>query len=212
MKKITLLVTAICLMGSAVNASEKIPFSVKNRAPVNIYDAEPIVFTERGIEFFVFADGQFDFNTRPSTASGAYYKKAGRNAVNATFGAPGLAQNTNYGVLVEHDNFGRVRRVGNVFINYDHQDRIKRIGSVYMNYNRFALSQVGGLQIGYNNRGQIIGMSGSVNGRRNMGYAQNTYQSAQYNSPNTASNEDYYYYKTEDTKIKTEDNKVAVRR
>lgn len=211
MKKITLLVTAIFLMGSAVNASERILFSGKNRAPVNIYDAEPILFTERGIEFFVFADGQFDFNTRPSTASGAYYKKAGRNTVNATFGAPGIAQNTNYGVRVEHDNFGRVRRVGNVFINYDNQDRIKRIGSVYMIYNRFALSQVGGLQISYNNRGQIIGMNGTVNGRRNLGYVHNTYQGAQYNT-NTASNEEYYYYKTEDTKIKTEDNKVLVRR
>jgi hypothetical protein len=47
----------------------------------------------------------------------------------------------NQKVKVEHDNFGRVRRVGNVFINYDANDRIKRVGSVYMAYNRFALEQ-----------------------------------------------------------------------
>jgi hypothetical protein len=37
------------------------------------------------------------------------------------------ARNQNFGVKVEHDNFGRVRRVGNVFINYDANDRIKRV-------------------------------------------------------------------------------------
>jgi hypothetical protein len=36
------------------------------------------------------------------------------------------ARNQNF--EVEHDNFGRVRRVGNVFINYDANDRIKRVG------------------------------------------------------------------------------------
>jgi hypothetical protein len=47
----------------------------------------------------------------------------------------------NYGVKVEHDNLGRVRQVGNVFINYDANDRVKRIGSVYMTYNRYALER-----------------------------------------------------------------------
>jgi hypothetical protein len=53
------------------------------------------------------------------------------------------ARNQNFGVKVEHDNFGRVRRVGNVFINYDANDRIKRIGLSTWLYNRFALEQVG---------------------------------------------------------------------
>ena len=128
MKKITLLVASIFLVGSVANASEIINFSDERRLPVDFRDADPIVFTERGIEFFVFPDGQFDFNTRPSTGD-IYYKPTRRGAVNATHGAPAQVQNGNYGVRVEHDNFGRVRRVGNVFINYDGNDRIKRIGS-----------------------------------------------------------------------------------
>jgi hypothetical protein len=70
-----------------------------------------------------------------------YYKPSGR--VNRTYGAPMYARNQNFGVKVEHDNFGRVRRVGNVFINYDANDRIKRIGLSTWAYNRFALEQVG---------------------------------------------------------------------
>jgi hypothetical protein len=76
-----------------------------------------------------FADGQFDF-TRPSGAN-MYYKPSGRRNVNRTWSAND-ARNQNFGVKVEHDDFGRVRRVGNVFINYDANDRIKRIGSVYI--------------------------------------------------------------------------------
>jgi hypothetical protein len=32
------------------------------RGAVDFRNADPIVFTESGIEFYVFVDGQFDFN------------------------------------------------------------------------------------------------------------------------------------------------------
>jgi hypothetical protein len=204
MKKITLLVASIFLFGSVAKASEIINFSDERRLPVDIRDADPIVFMERGIEFFVFPDGQFDFNTRPSTG-GIYYKPGRRNVVNTTYGAPANCQDENYGVRVEHDNFGRVRRVGNVFINYDANDRIKRIGTIYMTYNRFALAQVGGLQIIYNRRGQIVDIIGAVKGRRTYGYSQNHYD---YDGGSNHGEQDYYYYKTDGTKAKIKDDKV----
>ncbi len=174
MKKITFLVASILLFGGGVaNATEKNNFSHERRLPVDFRNAEPIVFTERGVEFFVFPDGQFDFNTRPSTGADMYYKPSRRSAVNKTYGAPASFRNGNYGVKVEHDNMGRVRRIGNVMINYDSNDRIKRVGSVYMTYNRYALEQVGGLQIIYNRRGQIVDMVGTVKGGRAYQYSQN---------------------------------------
>jgi hypothetical protein len=39
---------------------------------------------------------------------------------------------------------------------------IKRIDSVQMSYNRFALERVGGLEIIYNRRGQVVDIYGSV--------------------------------------------------
>ena len=107
------------------------------------------MFIERGIEFFIFPDGQLDFNTRPSKGGEQYYQTNSRGDVNRTYGAPKFHKNKNYGVKVAHDNMGRVRQVGNVFINYDSNDRVKRVGSVYMTYNRYVLEQVGGLQIMY---------------------------------------------------------------
>jgi hypothetical protein len=132
------------------------------------------------------------------------------------------ARNQNFGVKVEHDNFGRVRRVGNVFINYDANDRIKRIGSVYMAYNRFALEQVGGLQIIYNPRGQIVDIVGSVNGFQDFEPIQinrydNDYEYGNTRGSNnaptryeeTSSDQDQYYFKNSGTKAKTDDPKVT---
>lgn len=165
--------------------------------PVNFKDADPIEFTERGIRFFVFADGQFDFSTETSTGSDVYYRQTGRRSVNATYGAPNTVRTG--GVRIEHDKKGRVRRVGNVFINYDAYDRIKRIGSVYMTYNRFALAQVGGLKLYYNSRGQIIDMQGTVNGYSDQAYGYNNSYYGPANGSaygnNYQDNDDYYYRK-----------------
>ncbi|HEX9152916.1 MAG TPA: hypothetical protein VF842_12580 [Flavobacterium sp.] len=234
MKKITLLVASIFLIGGGVaNAAEKTSFSHERKSPVDFRNAEPIVFTERGIEFFVFPDGQFDFNTRPSTDSDMYYKSNRRGGINKTYGAPVNFRNANYGVKVEHDNFGKVRRIGNVFINYDSNDRIKRVGSVYMSYNRYALEQVGGLQIIYNRRGQIVDLVGSVKGGRANEYGQNNgnndrdyrndqnnnsdrdyrndqnYNSGQdYGNSQNSNDQDQYYYKN-DRANTTKDTKVS---
>lgn len=209
MKKITLLVASIFLIGSGVaNATEK----NNSRSPVDFRNADPIVFTERGVEFYIFPDGQFDFNTRPSNGD-MYYKSGRRNGPNMTYGSPSNRQNRNYGVKVEHDYTGKVRRIGNVFINYDANDRIKRVGSVYMTYNRYALTQVGGLQIIYNRRGQIVDIFGAVKGRREYQYSQNNNNDNDhdYGNNQNSNDQDYNYYKTRGAKAQNEDGKVEGR-
>lgn len=222
MKKITLLVASIFMFGGGiVNAAAKDKLSHERRLAVDFRDADPIVFTERGVEFFVFADGQFDFNTKLS-GNKMYYKPNGRRNVNGTYGAPMNNRNQNFGVKVEHDDFGRVRRVGNVFVNYDANGRIKRVGSVYMRYNRFALEQVGGLQIVYNRRGQIVDIVGSVNGIEDRGPIQINRYDNDYEDGNTrgsksaptryeenSNDQDQYYFKKSDTKVKGDDAKVT---
>lgn len=208
MKKITLLVASIFLFGGGVaNAAEKNNLSPERRVAVDFRNAEPIVFTERGIEFLVFPDGQLDFNTRPSTGGYKYNKSNKRGPLNRTYGAQTNTRNKNYGVKVEHDNMGRVRRIGDVSINYDSNDRIKRVGSVYMTYNRYALERVGGLEIIYNRRGQIIDIVGSVKGGRADQYSHNSNDHNDYEYRNSNDQEDYYY-KNGGQKIPNEDTRV----
>ena len=209
MKKITFLVASVLLVGNLAKASEIIiTAGVENNMRMS-FD-EPISFVERGIEFFVFPNGDFDFNTRPNDSQGDYFYRKANNR-----GASAQARgNGNFGTLIEHDSFGRVRRVGNTFINYDNRDRISRIGSVYMKYNRFALSQIGGMKIIYNNRGAIVNTVGSIKGYSNQGFVyhnvyNNTYQN-NYNDSYTSNygqDNNYYYYRTDGSKARIEDKK-----
>ena len=208
MKKITLLVAANLLIGSLAFASateRDTDTERRNRTLVHFMDAEPIVFMERDIEFFVFLNGDFDFNTRPQDSQSDFYYKRGATA-------RGTSAFGNYGVRIEHDSFGRVRRIGNVFINYDSQNRVNRIGTVYMRYNRFALSQIGGMELRYNRDGFLIDTFGDVKRKfRSYEYASNTYYgNAVYyknNSGYAYQDDAYYYYRTDGTKAAIKDKK-----
>lgn len=205
--KITLAMSALFLffgIQMAQASTEKVFDDVERRnfSPIDYRYAEPIVFMERGIEFMIFPNGEFDFNTVATNS----------NPRNTTYGAPrGNAYGyygPSRGVRVEHDYMGRVRRVGNTYINYDAIGRVKRIGSVYMRYNSFALSQVGGLRIIYDRRGRIIDTRGFVN-RFNQGYhylPSNHYNPSNvyYNTNNdyNYNDEDFYYYRADGTKVK----------
>jgi hypothetical protein len=203
MKKITLLVAGILLIGSVAKASELKSTDEKRITRIN-FD-EPLSFTERGIEFFVFPNGDFDFNTRPNDSEGDYFfKSAGRRSSEVSRNNRPL----NYGTLIEHDSFGRVRRVGNTFINYDNKDRVSRIGTVYMRYNRFALVQIGGMQILYNKRGDIIDTIGNIKGRRSVAGFTNDYYYGPTSGSNYAYNNDYYYKaQSKKDKIEEEEDK-----
>jgi hypothetical protein len=208
MKKITLLVAANLLVGSlafATTDERAVAFDRTRGAAVHYMDAEPIVFMERGIEFFVFLNGDFDFNTRPQDSQGGYFYRRGASAR----GNGAVA--VNYGVRIEHDSFGRVRRVGNTFVNYDQFNRVTRIGSIYMRYNNFALTQIGGMQIAYNRRGQIAQMIGQVNYRRgNAGFTTTAYYGSSdyaYQNGTTYNDDSYYYYRADGTKALKEDDK-----
>ena len=196
MKKITFIIAAFILSFCTSYASE-INFSRANFKSENRFDHnEPIQFSERGIDFFVFPNGEFDFNTRPGDSNGNFYMKtAGRRSfeININF--------ENFGVRIERDNFGRIRRIGNTFINYDFQDRVSRIGSVFLRYNRFALIQIGGLQLVYNQFGELVDTFGSVFSRQvysdNSGHCNDNYS-----DNNNSHNENHYYFKVKEKKYK----------
>ena len=177
MKKITSILLVLLIGSATANTNINARFNQN----------EPIQFCERGIDFFVFLDGTFDFNTRPDNNNSDYYF---RNK-STRFGALNNSCDNNFGVRIEQDHFGRIRRVGNIFINYDAQNRVARIGSIFLRYNRFALLQVGGLQLVYNRFGNIVNTFGAVRNTRSFGYTHSvpTYS---YGGNNHFDNSDYY--------------------
>ena len=173
------------------------------------HHAQPILFVERGIEFIIFPNGDFDFNTALDTygyndhySNDLYYRKT--NSRRGTLSSPGTASRYNdfgpRGVQVIHDRFGNVRRVGHVFINYDYYGRVKRIGSVYIRYNRNRLVQVGGLHLKYNRHGKLIKKFGRVNRHWNWNHNYNHF--GWDNDHNWNTNDDYYYYRKNGKTVK----------
>jgi hypothetical protein len=213
MKKITLLVVAsFILVGSMAYASENPVFSDNTDRRgyyIDYRNAEPIIFKERGIEFMLFPNGEFDFNTRPAV----------RPRVNGTSGAPrGMYYGTSErGIRVEHDNFGRVRRVGNVYINYDAYGRVKRIGTIYMSYNSFAVTKVGNMRIVYDRRGRIVDVFGFIN-HANGSYFYNPgtnysggnggYDYGDDYNDDYESDDDFYYYRKDGSKAKMSEEDI----
>lgn len=161
MKRVILLLAVLALGMSPASAMNETETIIGDNVTSRYNYNRPIAFKERGIVFFVFQNGEFDFNTHHGNR---------RGGINTTYG-------TNYhhprGVKVQYDHFGRVRRVGNVFINYDANGRVKRIGKVYMRYRFRKLTQVGGKRLIYNRFGRLIRTVGAVKANVPCGYCNN---------------------------------------
>ncbi len=215
MKKLVLLFTGLLMGLTAVTATEALS---KKQLDDNVtyssrYNhAQPIMFVERGIEFIIFPNGDFDFNTATDIYGyndyddDLYYRKTNtrRGSVTTHRSAPGTTSRYyDYGprgVQVIHDRYGNVRRVGHVFINYDYYGRVKRIGSVYVRYHRNKLVQVGGLKLIYNRHGRLIKTRGHVNRHWNHSWNYNNF--GWDNDYNWNDDDDHYYYRKNGKKVK----------
>ncbi len=187
--------------------------------------AQPIIFLERGVEFLVFPDGSFDFNTNVRNVFYNYrHKNRRRASTNSIYRGPntGLHSfNKNRGVIISRDRNGNVRRIGNVHLNYDRFGRITRAGSVFIDYSRgrrhSSVIQVGGLSVDYNRWGEILYTQGQVhrfhddycnicgiqscdithNFRRGKKYKKHNrhHDDDRYEYRNDNDDDEYYYYK-----------------
>ena len=213
MKKLVLLFTGLLIGLTTVTASTTSTRDDLNAKMTSRYHhAQPIMFVERGIEFIVFPNGDFDFNTHfdgygyNNYNDDLYYRKTNtrRGSVHVNVSAPGTTSRYyNYGprgVQIIHDRFGNVRRVGHVFINYDYYGRVKRIGSVYLKYNRNRLVQVGGLRLIYNRHGKLIRTRGQVN--RYWNWNNNYNHFGWENDFEWDNDDDYFYYRKNGKKVK----------
>ena len=154
MKKLTILVFSFLLIGitakaTSVNAQDYI---------INRYDGKTYIFEEGGVEFSVFADGQFDF---------AYVGPRNSEQVRVGINTPGVNISFNaghdYEMYVQYDDYGAVIQIEDVPIYYDGYGRITQAGNVDIQYNNRRIVRVGGLYINYNHYGYYSGYTGYIN-------------------------------------------------
>jgi hypothetical protein len=180
----------ICLLGLVSFQTTTAQNNVVERRNVQMHQNEPFEFEERGILYYVFADGTFDFNTQPNlNTTTTFIMRRGNSA---------QAQTQANGVRVDRDRNGRIRRIGHTFINYDAANRVAKIGSVFMTYSRRGLTSIGGLQIFYNRNGAIVSTQGCIQPIM----MQNNYQSGNYYYGPAVLNNNHvsYVYRTDGTR------------
>ncbi|RMB57565.1 hypothetical protein EAX61_10605 [Dokdonia sinensis] len=120
------------------------------------YDGSRYTFTEAGIEFSVFPDGEFDFYI-PQYTEGV--------SVSVNAGPVGLTFNTGYDYdpYVQYDDFGAVIQIENTPLYYDNFGRLTQAGSVDIRYNSNRIVRVGGLNVFYNRYGAFDYYTGFIN-------------------------------------------------
>ncbi|UJH91534.1 hypothetical protein LZ575_02015 [Antarcticibacterium sp. 1MA-6-2] len=125
---------------------------------------EAFIFIERGVEFAVYPNGEFDF----------YYNPQFLNTSPMQIGHPGynISYNAyhNYDAFVQYDDFGAVIQIESVPVYYDYYGRLVQAGDVVIHYNSIGrIARIGGMKVRYNSFGQPIRYVGYIN-RYNTAY------------------------------------------
>jgi hypothetical protein len=149
MKKLTTVLTFLFL-GFGIAQAEKVEDD-RNRGYQSSF-----IFTEGGIEFAIFPDGQFDFN---------YLDNGPQLSGNVNFGNLNVSFNTGYDYdpYVQYDQYGAVIQIENTPLYYDSYGRIIQAGNININYRNGYVNNVGNLYVRYSRPGVIFGYSGYIN-------------------------------------------------
>ncbi len=146
-------ILAALVLGSS--ASLAAPAEDKVVASNLVNYGQPFIFTENGITFSVYPDGEFDFYMNDRVAVGA----------NVSFGNTNITFNSgyNYDAYVQYDDYGAVIQVENIPVYYDYYGRVSQIGNVNIWYRNGRVHRIGGMNVYYNPRGVFTHYTGYVN-------------------------------------------------
>ena len=149
MKKVYLLF-AFLVVGLSAQAAPTAATDLRN--PFGYGDA--FIFTESGVEFAVFPNGEFDFNLNPRSIAPGY----GRNTPFS------FNEGYNYNPYVQYDDYGAVIQIERVPVYYDYYGRIIRAGRVQIGYNHYGMvNRIGNLFLQYDPYNQYTRYSGYIN-------------------------------------------------
>lgn len=118
----------------------------------------PFVFIEKGVEYAVFNNGEFDFtilkNRRTNSNINIYSKN-----INISFNS-----GHNYKTYIERNRYGDIIAIDNTNIYYDYNGKVNQIGSVCISYNRYGdLLTIGNLNIHQNRYANNYSCTGYIN-------------------------------------------------
>lgn len=157
MKKL-LLLAVLFLGGITAQANQVTDLDHGQKKGIRYNQAQPITFVQKGIQFFVYTDGDFDFEVLRSNYNGRRGTQF-LNAPGTTFGVNFPYSNRR---LVRYDYWGNISKVGRNHILYNRNGKVNRIGTVTMRYKKGRLVRLGDMTISYGRRGRIARLDGQI--------------------------------------------------
>ncbi len=156
-----LFIVVLLLVGTTAKASDYNYSDDRNRVTKHYHYTQPISFTNSGVMFFVYSDGDIDYKILNKKRKSKYNHWNKNLHSNTTPGS--YYSNRPYSNFIRYDQYGRLRKVGHNRISYDHYDRARRIGTIIIQYNRKGLvSKIGGLYVYYNKNMTIKYTEGAI--------------------------------------------------
>jgi len=184
-----LFIAVMLLVGTTAQAADQKLSDQVDRVTKRYRNAQPIVFVEKGVTFFVYPNGEIDYKTprrrnhRATNWNTGYYNTPGRSR--------------NY-------------RFNRFTVRYDYYGRVNRIGLITIGYNR--------LRVYYGKRGYIRHIEGNIHytgcgycGVDGCSITHDTYynfnrRSKHYHDDDDDDDDDDYYYKNRKRRKKYDDD------
>jgi hypothetical protein len=157
MKK--LLVLAVLFLGGiTAQANQVTDLDHGQKKGIRYNQAQPITFVQKGIQFFVYTDGDFDFQLIRSNNRG----RRGTQYLNAPGSTFGVNYPYNTSRLVRYDYWGNINKIGRNHIFYNRNGRVNHIGNTTMRYRNGRLARIGNMTVIYDLRGRISRLQGQI--------------------------------------------------
>lgn len=145
----------------------------------------PIEFEEDGILFFVFPDGEFEFEVLyPRHVEVGFRFKNGH-----------ISLGKHLPVRIDQDRYGTIHRIENIFIDYNQFGKVSRIGSVNIHYNHGRIRTIGYMDIVYRPN-FVFECVGHVKHKNYYSYDNHYYDHKNYYKPNKKKHKKEYSYNT----------------
>jgi hypothetical protein len=155
MKKITLLFGLLILVSTIsveANSTNKTNLKIGNYGR---YHQRPVTFVERNVKFYIYQNGDLDFDINSYQngyygASDNYNNYGNRKSNSRSRNTKKHHSDRYYGHhsdYIQYDYYGRAKRIGSTFIHYDYYGKVIAINAISISYRHHRLYRVGNLRI-----------------------------------------------------------------
>lgn len=154
MKRTVLLFATGLLMTAVAQATPTKTEAVDQQHPY--HEPTPVILTEQGITFYVYADGKVAYKSPRVNHNRNYIQRRNAKHTPVNHRSRMIETKLTQRNYIRYNRAGQLAHVGNVQLTYDGRGHVVQIGRVPLIYQRGMLTQVGELRIANRQKGLVL--------------------------------------------------------